>query len=152
MLFLVVRDCLFLPSNILKNAMAFKDLEETKKLLPQFDKRGGLLPVAVQETSSGQILMLASVNAEALAYTLKNKVAAFYSTSRKELWIKGITSGNRLLVDEVLIDCDQDALVYKVTLEKGGSCHTFNKQGESRKACFYRLVDFESESLDFLEQ
>ena len=130
--------------------MTTKELEETSQIIPQFEKRGGKLPVAVQETSTGQILMLASVNKEALEYTLKNKVAAFYSTSRNELWVKGETSGNYLALDEVLIDCDQDAVVYKVTLQKGGVCHTINQFGKNRKACFYRSLDIESNKLNFI--
>lgn len=128
-----------------------ENLEEINELIPCFPKRGGLLPVAVQELSTGQILMLASVNQEALEYTIRHKIAAFYSTSRGRLWVKGQTSGNQLKVDKILIDCDQDALVYQVTLVKGGVCHTFNKQGENRKACFYRSVNLENQTLEFLE-
>jgi phosphoribosyl-AMP cyclohydrolase len=94
------------------------ELEETENLLLQFKKRGGLLPVAVQETQTGQLLMLASVNQEAFEITLKTRKATFWSTSKNEIWTKGLTSGNTLLIDEMLIDCDQDAIVYKVTLEK----------------------------------
>lgn len=134
------------------NTIDEKIIEETTNLMPQFEKRGGILPVAVQETSTGQILMLASVNEEALEYTLKNKMAAFYSTSKQKLWVKGQSSGNSLQLDEVLIDCDQDAIVYKVTLQKGGVCHTFNQFGENRKACFYRTINSESNTLKFLEK
>ena len=132
--------------------MNVKELEETTEIMPQFEKRGGVLPVAVQETSTSQILMLASVNKEAFEYTIQNKVAAFFSTSRNMLWIKGESSGNFLQLDEVLIDCDQDALVYKVTLKKGGVCHTFNENGENRKACFYRSLDNDLQTLKFLEK
>lgn len=132
--------------------MNVKELEETTEIMPQFEKRGGVLPVAVQETSTSQILMLASVNKEAFEYTIQNKVAAFFSTSRNMLWIKGESSGNFLQLDEVLIDCDQDALVYKVTLMKGGVCHTFNENGENRKACFYRSLDNDLQTLKFLEK
>lgn len=128
------------------------ELEETKNLYLQFEKRGGLLPVAVQETQTGQILMLASVNQEAFEITLKTRKATFWSTSKKEIWTKGVTSGNTLLIDEILIDCDQDAIIYKVTLEKGGVCHTYNAQGKNRKACFYRKLDLENHQLYFLEK
>lgn len=127
------------------------DLEESNQLNLQFEKRGGLLPVAVQESSTGEILMIASVNQEAFDYSIKNKIATFYSTSRKKLWIKGETSGNYIKLDEVLVDCDQDALVFKVTLVKDGVCHTFNQNQESRKACFYRKINLETNELDFLE-
>lgn len=128
------------------------NLEESNQINLQFEKRGGLLPVAVQESSTGQILMIASVNQEAFEYSIKNKVATFYSTSRKNLWIKGETSGNYIQLDEVLIDCDQDALVFKVTLVKGGVCHTSNENGGSRKACFYRKFNLEANKLEFLEK
>ncbi len=128
------------------------ELEESPCLALQFEKRGGLLPVAVQEAGSGQILMLASVNEEALKYTIENKVAAFYSTSRKKLWVKGASSGNFLLMNEILVDCDQDAIVYKVTLTNGGACHTFNRMRKNRKACFYRQINMKSMVLEFIEK
>lgn len=128
------------------------ELEESQKLQLQFEKRGGLLPVAVQETQTGQLLMLASVNEEALKITLETRMATFWSTSKNEIWTKGLTSGNTLLIDEILIDCDQDAIVYKVTLENGGVCHTFNAVGKNRKACFYRKLDLENIQLNFLER
>lgn len=132
--------------------MSYNDLEESSKVNLQFAKRNGVLPVAVQESLTGQILMLASVNKEAFDYSIQNKVAAFYSTSRKALWIKGESSGNYLQLDDVLIDCDQDAFVYKVTLKKGGVCHTFNQKGENRKGCFYRTLQMESQTLEFIEK
>lgn len=125
-------------------------LEEGEELNLQFEKRGGLLPVAVQESSTGEVLMIASVNKEALDYTLKHNQAAFWSTSRNELWIKGLTSGNTLILDEILVDCDQDALVFKVTLEGTGVCHTKGKSGVHRKACFYRSVNLNDKSLEII--
>ena len=127
------------------------DLEEGLKLNPQFSKRNGLLPVAVQETETGQLLMLASVNKEALSKTLKTKLATFWSTSRNTLWTKGETSSDMLRVDKVLIDCDQDALVYQVTLLGNGVCHTYDSKGKHRKACFYRGLDPEQNNLQFIE-
>ncbi len=127
------------------------ELEEGLKLNPQFEKRGGLLPVAVQETSTGQVLMLASVNKEALSKTLKTKMATFWSTSRNQLWTKGETSGDYLQIDKILIDCDQDALVYQVSLVGNGVCHTFDAEGKHRKACFYRELDLEENSLQFIK-
>lgn len=118
----------------------------------QFEKRDGLLPVVVQETSTGEILMVASVNSKALDYSIKHKKAAFWSTSRNKFWVKGETSGNSLLIDEILIDCDQDAIIYKVTLDGVGACHTTNKKGKHRKSCFYRKLNTDSLELDFLEK
>ncbi|MCC5912936.1 MAG: phosphoribosyl-AMP cyclohydrolase [Balneolaceae bacterium] len=129
-----------------------RDIEEGLTLSLRFKKRGGLLPVAVQESSTGKILMIASVNPDALEQTIKNGRATFWSTSRNELWEKGLTSGNRLLLDEVLVDCDQDALVYRVTLEGDGVCHTKNQNGKHRKACFYRKVDLKTKKLEFIDE
>ena len=128
-----------------------QELEESTQLHLQFKKRGGLLPVAVQESSTGQILMLASVNEEAFERTLQTGMATFFSTSRQKLWAKGETSGDFLRVDEILVDCDQDALVYRVTLLGEGVCHTFGAVGRHRKACFYRKLNQENTELVFLE-
>lgn len=128
------------------------DLEEGLGLDPQFYKRGGLLPVAVQETATGQILMLASVNKQALLKTIRTQRATFWSTSRQHLWVKGESSGNFLRVDKILIDCDQDALVYQVSLLGGGVCHTYDLQGQHRKACFYREINSKNKMLQFIEK
>ncbi len=128
------------------------DIEESSEFNPQFKKRGGLLPVVVQETSTGEILMIASVNKEALHHTIRSQKATFWSTSRKELWVKGETSGNTIWIDEILVDCDQDALIYKVRLEGDGVCHTKNQNGSFRKSCFYRSLDLENTKLTFLEK
>jgi phosphoribosyl-AMP cyclohydrolase len=127
-------------------------LEEGTGLDLQFVKRDGLLPVVVQETATGEILMLASVNREAFEHSLETGRAAFWSTSRGELWEKGLTSGNTLRLDEVLVDCDQDALIYKVTLDGTGACHTKNRNGRHRKSCFYRKVNPETNQLEFRDE
>lgn len=126
-------------------------LEEELILNLQFDKRGGLLPVAVQETSTGQILMLASVNKQAITKTLETKKATFWSTSRNKLWTKGETSGDFLSIDTILVDCDQDAIVYQVTLLGDGVCHTYNTAGKHRKACFYREINIAEDNFQFVE-
>ena len=127
------------------------ELEEGLQFTPQFDKRGGLLPVAVQEINTGQLLMLASINEEALHKTIKTGLATFWSTSRNQLWTKGETSGDVLKVDNILIDCDQDALVYQVTLLGDGVCHTFDQRGNHRKACFYRELNLGEKNLRFIK-
>ncbi|MEX0944702.1 MAG: phosphoribosyl-AMP cyclohydrolase [Balneolaceae bacterium] len=126
------------------------NIEESVEIRLQFEKRGGLLPVVVQESESGDILMVASANQEALEHSIKTKEAAFWSTSRNELWIKGLTSGNRIEIDEIWVDCDQDALVYRVTLQAGGVCHTKDNTGSNRKSCFYRKVDLNRNRLKFI--
>lgn len=83
--------------------------------------------------------MLAYVNADAIRETLKTRLATFYSTSRQELWTKGAKSGNYLRVQTILVDCDQDSLVYQVRAD-GGACHTKNADGTARPSCFYRRL------------
>lgn len=107
--------------------------------VPDFDKRGGLVPAVVQDARSKEVLMLGWVNAEAWKQTLATRKATFWSTSRNELWVKGATSGDELAVVEVRTDCDDDTVLYLVE-PRGGTCHTKNSKGETRKSCFYRRV------------
>jgi phosphoribosyl-AMP cyclohydrolase len=132
----------------------FENVEETDSLQLQFEKRGGLLPVVVQHAGTKEVLMLGYTNQEAFEYTIKHKIAAFWSTSRQELWVKGKTSGNTLHVKEIRVDCDQDALVYIADLEGVGVCHTKNNSHEFRTSCFYRSLattDNSDHKLTFLE-
>lgn len=124
-----------------------KQLEEGIDLSVDFVKRDGLVPCVVQDVSDGSILMLAYVNELALNTTFDKGMATFWSTSRNELWTKGETSGDFLKVIEVLTDCDQDALVYRVEPQGAGACHTKDSEGVTRKSCFYRRVDLQSREL-----
>ena len=102
-----------------------------------FDEKG-LVPAIVQDNQTGNVLMLAYMNEEALRKTLETKETWFYSRSRQELWNKGATSGNRQIVKRLSLDCDNDALIVQVE-PQGPACHT----GEN--SCFYKTV-FEEES------
>jgi phosphoribosyl-AMP cyclohydrolase len=93
-----------------------------------------LIPAVVQDASSGEVLMLAYMNAESLRRTLESGQAWFWSRSRQELWHKGATSGNFLNVKAILKDCDEDALVLKVE-PLGPACHT------GHRSCFFRTLD-----------
>lgn len=126
------------------------ELEEGKSLNLQFNKREGLLPVVVQEEGTGQILMVGYTNREALDKTFETGFATFWSRSRNALWTKGETSGNKIRVNNILVDCDQDALVYQVVLAGEGVCHTTNSAGKARKSCFYREIAKESQKLEFV--
>ncbi|WP_020527973.1 phosphoribosyl-AMP cyclohydrolase [Flexithrix dorotheae] len=130
--------------------MGNAELEKNTQLNVQFAKRGGLVPVIVQDVDSMEILMLGYANEKAFEETLKTNKATFWSTSRKEIWTKGKTSGDFLEVQEILIDCDQDALIYKVKKIGLGACHTKNSNGETRPSCFYRKLD-ENKELSFLK-
>lgn len=94
----------------------------------------GLVPVVVQDEGTGQVLMLAWANREALQQTLATGLAHFWSRSRQRLWRKGETSGHLMHVREVWVDCDGDALLYRVRAD-GPACHT----GET--SCFYRKLE-----------
>jgi len=99
---------------------------------PKFDAQGLLTAIAV-ESSTGEILMVAHMNQEALEATRKNRKATFFSRSRNKLWVKGETSGNFLEVEEIRVDCDQDCVLLRVRLPQGGgACHT------GARSCFYR--------------
>ena len=129
-----------------------EQLERGIELQLQFDKRGGLLPVVVQEFVSGQILMLGYTNQEAFNQTVSTRQATFWSTSRNKLWTKGETSGDYLKIMDILIDCDQDAIVYQVKLAGDGACHTIGKNGRHRKTCFYRAYDSNKNALQPLDE
>ena len=125
-----------------------KMLEEGSEISIEFEKRGGLIPAIVQDVRDGRVLMLAYVNAEAFETTLQKGMATFWSTSRNELWTKGETSGDFLKIVEILADCDQDALIYRVEPQGGGSCHTKNPEtGKTRETCFYRKIDLTNKTL-----
>ena len=125
-----------------------KQLEEGSEISIEFEKRGGLIPAIVQDVKDGRVLMLAYVNAEAFETTLQKGMATFWSTSRNELWTKGETSGDFLKIVDILTDCDQDALIYRVEPQGGGSCHTKNPEtGKTRETCFYRKLNLASKSL-----
>lgn len=93
-----------------------------------------LIPTIVQDLYSNEILMLAYMNRDSLAITLESGKATFWSRSRKELWVKGATSGNFQEVHSVTLDCDGDALLIKVT-QTGVACHT------GSATCFYTPLD-----------
>ena len=93
-----------------------------------------LIPAVAQDVQSGEILMLAYMNAESLAATLKTGRATYWSRSRNELWEKGATSGHTQLVHSIAIDCDGDALVIKVE-QTGAACHTGDR------TCFHRNIE-----------
>ncbi|HVE91383.1 MAG TPA: phosphoribosyl-AMP cyclohydrolase [Actinomycetota bacterium] len=99
-----------------------------------FDDRG-LLPAIVQEAATGDVLMLGWMNEESIRATFSKGLATFWSRSRRELWTKGETSGNKLRLVDVRYDCDADALLVRVHLEGDGACHTGNR------SCFYRTLD-----------
>ena len=111
------------------------ELESGSAFTPRFDA-DGLITAVVTDARDGVLLMVAHMNAEALALTLQTGIAHYYSRSRKSLWKKGETSGNLQSVVEIRTDCDQDALWLKVRVAgHDATCHT------GRRSCFYRVIE-----------
>jgi len=99
-----------------------------------FARGQGLIPAVVQDWKTGEVLMVAYMNAESWAKTQETGTACFWSRSRKKIWLKGETSGHVQIVKEVFLDCDDDALLLKVEQVGGAACHT------GYRSCFYRKV------------
>ena len=132
---------------------ALDDLEEGTALRLDFtklDRVTGVVPCAVQHVDTGEVILVAYVNEEALRHTAAQRVATFWSTSRDELWVKGATSGEVFDVVEVLVNCEQNSLVYRVRPRRGGICHTKNRSGSPRN-CFYRRLDLGTCELELLD-
>jgi phosphoribosyl-AMP cyclohydrolase len=94
----------------------------------------GLLPAIVQEYQSGEVLMLAYINQESWGKTLATGKAHFWSRSRKKIWLKGESSGHVQIIHDILVDCDDDTVVFKVEQVGGAACHT------GYRSCFYRRI------------
>jgi phosphoribosyl-AMP cyclohydrolase len=112
-----------------------EDTIETGTILsPKFDADGLIVAIAI-DADKGDVLMVAHMNAQALARTIETKAAWFWSRSRKKLWRKGEESGNTLAVSDIRVDCDQDAILLKVRIAGDGvTCH------RGYRSCFYRSI------------
>jgi phosphoribosyl-AMP cyclohydrolase len=106
------------------------------RVIVDFTKLDGLITAVIQDAATGEVLMVGFMNHEALQQTRESGFATFFSRSRQALWTKGETSGNRLAVLEVLVDCDEDTVLLKVKrLGDGNVCHT------GQRSCFYRPIE-----------
>lgn len=117
-------------------------IEQITKFTPKFDSNG-LIPVIAQDSKTGDVLMFAFMNREALDQTIKTGQATYYSRSRRKLWTKGEQSGHFQRVDQILIDCDQDCILLKVTVDSG-QCHA------GYQSCFYRALKPGAKTLTFI--
>jgi phosphoribosyl-AMP cyclohydrolase len=124
-----------------------QDLEEGKELLLDFDKLSkvaaqskGVIPVAIQNADTKEVILVAYTNKEALEKSLKTRIATFWSTSRNELWVKGATSGNTFKLVAAYVNCEQNSLLYMVKPVVDGICHTHNLKGKARN-CYYRKIN-----------
>ena len=111
---------------------ANKTIEEGLEFTPKFDENG-LIPAIAQDAKTGQVLMVGYMNRAALDLTIQTGFATYFSRSRQKLWKKGEESGHFQKVEQILVDCDQDCLILKVTVE-AGQCHT------GYQSCFYRAL------------
>lgn len=124
---------------------ANKEIEEGLGFVPKFDANG-LITAISQDAQTGQVLMVAYMNDEALKLTLETGNAVFFSRSRQKLWKKGEQSGHVQKVQQILVDCDQDCLILKVTVDEG-QCHV------GYQSCFYRAVKKDAAgTLEFVAQ
>jgi phosphoribosyl-AMP cyclohydrolase len=127
------------------------DAQEMGRILAPAFGADGLVTAVVVDVVSKDVVMLAHMNAEALAKTIETGVATYWSRSRQSLWVKGETSGNRQIVERLRVDCDQDAVLLEVRVEgHGASCH------RGFHSCFYRAVPIGTAAtpdtrLDFVE-
>jgi len=112
---------------------AHKEIEEGLEFAPKFDS-DGLITAIAQDADSGEVLMVAYMNREALELTIETGRGTYYSRSRKKLWKKGEESGHVQQVEEILVDCDQDCLILKVRVD-AGQCHV------GYNSCFYRALE-----------
>jgi phosphoribosyl-AMP cyclohydrolase len=142
---------------VAKEKVDSERLEEGRELLLDFDKlkkvaqsAEAVVPVAVQDVDSKDVLLVAYANDVALKYTLEHRVAAFWSTSRDELWVKGAISGDTLKISEVRVNCEQNSLLYVVKPLGIGACHTKNANGKSRLSCYYRRIN--KDQLEFVDE
>ena len=134
-----------------------KDIEESRDLQLDFSKLAkaaanspDVIPVAVQNTDTREIILVAYVNQQALDKAIETRTAVFWSTSRNELWEKGKTSGETFDLLNVYVNCEQNSLVYEVRPRRGNICHTKNNNGEPRN-CYYRRLNFETGKLENLD-
>ncbi|MBL7152723.1 MAG: phosphoribosyl-AMP cyclohydrolase [Phycisphaerae bacterium] len=124
---------------------AAKAIEEGLEFAPKFDENG-LIEAIAQDAATGNILMVAYMNRQALDMTIQTGYATYFSRSRQKLWKKGEQSGHLQKVQQILVDCDQDCLILKVTVD-AGQCHM------GYQSCFYRAVRKNSKNeLEFIAE
>lgn len=125
--------------------------EYTDKLLIDFgEDEKKLIPVVTQDFRSKEVLIVAFANKAAFEETVKSGFATYWSRSRKELWKKGLTSGDLLKVEEIRINCEQNSLLYLVTPIGKGACHAKKEDGNPHSSCYYRKI--EGNKLIFIEK
>jgi phosphoribosyl-AMP cyclohydrolase len=134
-----------------------KELEEGGELKLDFDKlekavaqSKGIIPVAIQHADTREVILVAYTNELAFRKSVETRSLVLWSTSRKELWEKGKSSGETFDLLEVRVNCEQNSLLYVVRPRRGDICHTKNRAGKPRN-CYYRRLDFETMKLENLD-
>lgn len=126
-------------------------IEETNELMLDWNKIGSIseenkvIPVAVQNFNTKEVILVAYVNEEALKESIRLRKAVFWSTSRNKLWFKGAESGNTFTLKHIFVNCEQNSLVYQVVPDKGNICHT-SYNGVANN-CYYRELDMDTMKL-----
>ena len=135
-----------------------KELEEGNELMLDFEKIGKIadncrdvIPVAVQDANTNEVILVAYTNELAFKETMKKRVLVLWSTSRNVLWEKGKTSGETFKIVEAFVNCEQNSLVYKVIANRGKICHTNNKSGNPRN-CYYRRINLDTLALENIDE
>jgi len=135
-----------------------KELEEGNVLTLDWDKVEkaaaackGIIPVAVQNVDTQEVILVAYINQQAFEESLKRKMLVLWSSSRQELWIKGLTSGETFELLEARVNCEQNSLLFIVRPNRGGICHTKNDNGEPRD-CYYRKINLDTCELENLDR
>jgi phosphoribosyl-AMP cyclohydrolase len=137
--------------------LSTEELEEGSELYLDFDKiskvavqASGVMPVAVQNVDTKEVILVAYVNEAAFQKSIETGIVTFWSTSRNELWVKGATSGNTFELVEVRVNDEQNSLLYLVRPQGEGICHTRNSKGKARN-CFYRKLNTDTGTLENLD-
>jgi len=132
-------------------------LEEGPELTLDFGKIAKIagncndvIPVAVQDAESGEVILVAYTNERAMKHSFETRTLTLWSTSRNELWEKGKTSGETFELIEARVNCEQNSLLYRVRPRRGGICHTKSSKGEARD-CYYRRIDLDTLALENLD-
>ncbi|MGN0586716.1 MAG: phosphoribosyl-AMP cyclohydrolase [Oscillospiraceae bacterium] len=126
-------------------------IEETNELMLDWNKisdmsaENKVIPVAVQNILTKEVILVAYINEEALKESIRLKKAVFWSTSRNKLWFKGAESGNTFTLNHIFVNCEQNSLVFQVTPDKGNICHT--SYNGAANNCYYRELDMDSMKL-----
>lgn len=134
-----------------------KELEEGLNLELDWNKlekavagTKGIIPVAVQNADTREVILVAYINQLAFEESLKRKMLVLWSSSRQELWIKGLTSGETFELIEARVNCEQNSLLFIVRPNRGGICHTKNAKNEPRN-CYYRRINLETRQLENID-